>query len=310
MSDIADRLRFDPESATVIRTPPGTGYGNWVGGHKVWHDPTDGTFALFYRERTPLEAGRGGRCAVALSDDGIEFTDVWSATKEDFAANSIEVGHCVRHDAGEWRLYVSYEYAADRTWCVDVIRAARPAEFDAQGRRTVLHPTDYGFDFLKDPIVTRRGDDYYVYMSGPARPAAPGTDAVAAMPRDATLLGVSPDGLYFPELRYVFEAPGGDSWHGNRARINSLVPWEGGWVATFDGGRTSYDNYEEWTGLATTSTGTSFERIDDGGPWVVSPHGCVRYLYGERVDDRIYFYFEYTREDRSHDLRVAVVDVS
>ena len=79
-------------------------------------------------------------------------------------------------------------------------------------------------------------------------------------------------------------------------------------VATFDGGRTSYDNYEEHSGLATTHDGLHFERIDTNGPWVRSPHGCVRYVYGLRVEDRIYFYFEYTREDLSHDLRVAVVD--
>ena len=71
--------RFDPNEGAVIRTPPGTGYGHWVGGHKVSHDPVSGTFALFYRERTPLEKGRGGRCAVALSDDGLVFEDVWRA---------------------------------------------------------------------------------------------------------------------------------------------------------------------------------------------------------------------------------------
>ncbi len=310
MSDIASRLSFDPSAATVVRTPTGKGYGYWTGGHKVWHDAATGTFALFYRERAPLEAGRGGRCAVALSEDGTDFTDVWSATKDDFAANSIEVGHCVRHDDGEWRLYVSYEYAADRRWRIDVIRAPEPAAFDSQSRRTVLHPADYGFDFLKDPIVTRRGGDYYVYLSGPPRlPPPDGGDVVTAAPRDATLLGASPDGLYFPQLRYVFEAPGGDSWHGNRARINSLVPWDGGWVATFDGGRTSYDNYEEHAGLATSHDGMSFERIDTDEPWLRSPHGCVRYVYGQRVDDRIYFYFEYTRDDLSHDLRVAVVEL-
>ena len=55
-------LQFDPGEATVVRTPPGVGYGYWVGGHKVSFDEASGTFALFYRERTPLEAGRGGVC--------------------------------------------------------------------------------------------------------------------------------------------------------------------------------------------------------------------------------------------------------
>ena len=310
MPDPAIDLAFDPTTATVVRTPPGTGYGYWVGGHKVSYDPASGTFALFYRERAPLEHGRSGVCRVALGDDGIEFQDVWSATKEDLAASSIEVGHCVRHDEGEWRLYVSYEYAATSRWRVDVIRGAEPAAFDAQARRTVLSPEDYGFDFLKDPIVTRRGSDYYLYVSGPPRPVAAGHGAtVRARPRDATLLGVSSDGLYFPTLEYVFEAPDDDSWHGRRARINSVFPWDGDWLATYDGGRTSYDNYEEWCGLAASPDGHTFTRIAMDQPWVRSPHGCVRYVYALHVGRKVYFYFEYTREDLSHDLRVAVIEI-
>jgi hypothetical protein len=34
----------------------------------------------------------------------------------------------------------------------------------------------------------------------------------------------------------------------------------------------------------------------------------VRYVYGLPVGDRIHFYYEYTREDGAHDLRVAVVE--
>jgi hypothetical protein len=80
-------------------------------------------------------------------------------------------------------------------------------------------------------------------------------------------------------------------------------------VATFDGGHTSYDDYEEWAGLAAGPDVRRLERLETGGPWVRSPHGCVRYVYALPVDDRMYLYYEYTRADRSHDLRVAVVDV-
>jgi hypothetical protein len=67
----------------VIREPLGGGYGNWVGGHKISHDPVSGTFAVFYRMRTPLEQGRGAECAVAVSTNGVEFEDVWTTTKDD-----------------------------------------------------------------------------------------------------------------------------------------------------------------------------------------------------------------------------------
>ena len=77
---------------------------------------------------------------------------------------------------------------------------------------------------------------------------------------------------------------------------------------TFDGGRTSYDNYEEQAGLAAGPDWRALERLDSAEPWLRSPHGCVRYVYGLPVDGRILFYYEYTRPDLSHDLRVAVVE--
>jgi len=128
-----------------------------------------------------------------------------------------------------------------------------------------------------------------------------------AAPQGATVLAESDDGLYFPSIEYVFEAPGDDTWHGRRARISSVFPWKDHYVATFDGGRTSYDNYEEWAGLATSADRHDFTRLDSGEPWVRSPHGCVRYVYGLPVGDRLHFYYEFARPDGSHDLRVAVV---
>ncbi len=309
MTDPASRLRFDPEAGTVIRTPPGSGYGYWAGGHKVWFDPADGTFVLFYRERSPLERGRGARCAVAVGDDGIEFTDVWTADKTGFAASSIEVGHAVRY-GDEWRLYISYELAGTSTWRIDVLRGSALGRLDTQGRRTVLSPGDYGLAWIKDPVVALDGTAVRLYAAAPPRtgPVVDGARTHAG-PLDATVLAESADGLYFPTIEYVFEPAGGDSWHGRRARINSLFPWEGNWVATWDGGRTFYDNYEEWCGLAVSGDGRTFERIDTGGPWVRSQHGAVRYVYGLRVEDRVRFYYEYTRPDGSHDLRVSTVNL-
>jgi hypothetical protein len=306
-SGIAERLRFDPEAAMVIAEPPGTGYGYWAGGAKAWRDPTTGTFALFYRLRSPLEKGRGAECRVAISADGIAFTDVWSATKGDLAATSIEVGHCLSI-GGEWRLYVSYEYAATGRWRIDVIRGPEPGALDTQGRRTVLAPDDFGLTWIKDPWVLQRDGSIELFAAVPAR-TGPEEDGgvVVAGPLDATVVAASDDGLYFPNIEYVFEGTSADTWHARRARLNSAFPIDGTWVATFDGGRTFYDNYEEWAGLAVTDDLRSFTRVDTGGPWVRSPYGSVRYVYGLPVDDAVHFYFEYTRPDGSHDLRVAVV---
>jgi hypothetical protein len=34
----------------------------------------------------------------------------------------------------------------------------------------------------------------------------------------------------------------------------------------------------------------------------------VRYLYALEVEGRVFVYYEYTREDHSHELRVSVLD--
>ncbi len=307
-TNLLDQLRFDPSAGTVIRAPEGEGYGYWVGGHKVSFDPDTGVFALFYRRRSPLEHGRGGTCAVALSSDGVVFDDVWGTTKEDLASTSIEVGHALRH-GDEWRLYISYEFAATGEWRIDVLRADTPERFSAQNRRTVLHPRDFGLGWIKDPVAFVDGSTTRILAEAPAREGV-STDGTRmwAAPQGATVLAESDDGLYFPSIEYVFEAPGDDSWHGRRARINSVFEWGGRTVATFDGGRTSYDNYEEQAGLAEGPDLRRLTRLDDGGPWVRSPHGCVRYVYGLPVEGRVHFYYEYTRPDLSHELRVAVVE--
>lgn len=309
MQDIAETLRFDPSRGTVVRTAPGAGYGNWVGG-KVFHDPVSGIFVLFYRERRPLEQGRAGTCSVATSQDGISFETIWTASKEDFAANSIEEGHCVR-SGDEWLLYVSYEIAGTSTWRIDMMSARSPDDFEVQGRRTVLSPRDYGLDWIKDPFLMRREDEWWLFAAVPARRVRTTEgDRVMAAPMDATVLAISDDGRYFPEIEYVFEAPGDDSWHGRRARINSVIAHDGGFVGFYDGGRTFYDNYEEKAGIATSSDGRSFSRIATDEPWLSSPHGIVRYVCAVPVEGTVYFYYEYTRSDGAHDLMVSKVNLA
>ncbi len=308
---IVDRLRFDPRRGTVIRTPPGRGYGYWAGGMKVSHDPVSGVFALFYRERTPLERGRGGRCAVAMSTDGIEFDDVWETTKEELASSSIEVGHPVLHEDGEWRLYLSYEREIQRTWRVDVIRASHPSRFEAQGRRTVLEPGHFGMSFIKDPWIVRTDDGgYQMYCAVPSRSEALiESSTITINGDDATVLAESDDGLIFRTLQYVYEAPRDDSWHGHRGRVDSRFQVDGRWLATFSGGRSMYDNYEEPCGLMESPDPHTFGVLETDGPWVESPYGCVRYVYALPVDRSVFFYYENTLPDGSHDMRVSVVDL-
>jgi hypothetical protein len=309
MDELIAKLRFDPADGVVIRRPAGSGYGHWVGGHKVTYDPLSGLFVLFARTRTPLEQGRGGTCEIAVSEDGFEFDTVWTASKDDFAASSIEVGHVVPDGAGGWRLYVSYERPAQRDWRIDVLEAPDPSAFVAQHRRTVLQPQQFGLSFIKDPWIIARDDGGVdLFAAVPARrgPSVEG-DRITIGTDDATVVTSSSDGHIFRELRYVLEATGEDTWDGHRGRLDSLFRADGRWVGFYSGGRTMYDNYEEPAGIVVSDDARNFTRITKDGPFVTSPFGCVRYLWGVPVGDRLHIYYEYTLRDLSHDLRVSVV---
>jgi hypothetical protein len=302
-------LAFDPSDGTVIRTPPGTGYGYWVGGHKVSFDPGSGLFVLFARSRTPLEHGRGGSCEVAVSEDGMTFETVWTATKDELAASSIEVGHVVPDGAGGWRLYVSYERPAQRDWRIDVLEAPHPAAFVAQHRRTVLQPQHFGLSFIKDPwIIERTPGVVDLFAAVPSRqgPRVDG-DRVTLATEDATVVTTSTDGHLFRELEYVFEATGEDTWDGHRGRLDALFRVSDGWAGFHSGGRSMYDNYEEPAGVVVSDDARRITRVPMDGPFVTSPHGCVRYLWGLPVEGRLNIYYEFTRQDGSHDLRVSTV---
>jgi hypothetical protein len=300
-----EELRFDPQEGQTIVEPPGHGYGFWAGGCKAFYDPDSARFYLYYRQRVPLESGRGRRCAVAESDDGIHFHEIWAATKEEFAANSIEVGFPVRDPGGEWRLYVSYEVTHGGYWRIDVLQGTSLAELDVQARRTVLLPSDFGLSFIKDPIVYLREGAYWLYAAVSPRLGfrieEDGSRLLVG--QDATMLLISEDGLRFPRGRYVFE-PDGQGWDGVRARINSIVPVEGGYAAFYDGGAGFYDNYEEMCGLAFSRDMIHFERLTRDEPWVSSTYGCVRYVYALPAEGELFIYYEYTRSDLSHELRV------
>lgn len=305
--------RFDPEQGKTIFTPEGEGYGHWVGGHKVVFDPDSEKFYLFCRFRQPLGKGRGGKCCVAESSDGVRFTPIWEATKDQLDAESIEVGCPIRDPiAGRWRLYISYQ-VAHGPWRVDLIEADHPREFDAWNHRTVMQPDNYGLSSIKDPAVYVIGGMYVAFVCVPARQRYTEDACGVRHPLgdDATAIMTSEDGVYFKDFKYVFE-PGSDTpgdWGTFRARINSIAYLQPVYVGFFDGGTTTYDTYEEWCGIAVSHDLYHWQRVSRNGPWVRGPHGCVRYVDALVIGNEIHYYYEFTREDGSHELRVSRVSL-
>jgi len=304
--------QFDPSEGVTVVEPEGEGYGYWVGGHNVVYDPDEHKFYLYYRIRHPLGKGRGGKCCVAESSDGVQFRCIWEATKEQLHAQSIEAGSLIQDpETGRWRLYVSYQVLGGTAWRVDVLEANKPAEFDAWHHRTVMDPQDYGVSFIKDPKVYIVGGLYTVFACVSPQRRWEENEAGWRHPlgMDSTAILTSPDGLYFGNFKYVFESGSGPQgeWGHFRARINSVIYLPPVYIGFFDGGTTSYDNYGEWCGIATSHDLERWTRVSTDRPWIRSAHGCIRYMDALVVEDAVWYYYEWTREDGSHELRMNKV---
>jgi hypothetical protein len=99
----------------------------------------------------------------------------------------------------------------------------------------------------------------------------------------------------------------GRGWDRYQARLNSVVPIPGGGYAGFyDGSASHEENYEERCGVAVSADLFTWRRLSGERPWVTSPHrgGSVRYLDALVVGGRWWLYYEMTRADGAHELRV------
>lgn len=101
----------------------------------------------------------------------------------------------------------------------------------------------------------------------------------------------------------------GKGWDAGVTKVSSilpLVPWF--WVF-YDGAENMKQCCEEMTGLALTSDFRYFQRVSYMESLLRSPYasGSLRYLDVVQVKKSFYFYYEYAREDGSHELRVSQV---
>jgi hypothetical protein len=302
--------RFDPEQGVTVREPEGKGFGFWAGGHSVCFDPESGRFYMFYRVRRPRGQGRGGACRVAESEDGVKFTDIWEGTKEQLDASSIEVATIIRDPTtGKWRLYVSYEPTSGQDWRVDLVEAEHPSKFDLVHHRTVIVPQHFGFASAKDPRVYVIAGLYHAFVccDGGNPPKTDEESTVHPGGGDCTVLLTSEDGIYWRDLKVVFEPGKGaqGEWGHHRARINSVIRVDPVWVAFFDGGEGPYDGCDEYCGIAISHDLEHWRRVSRNGPWVTGKYGGVRYVEALRLGDEICFYYEYPRADASRELRMS-----
>lgn len=303
---------FDPADSLLIREPERPVPGYWVGCPSVLIDG-DRTW-LTYRERRPRGAApdRGWRCAIAVSDDGIRFDDVWEVHKEELESPSMERFDMTKTDRG-YELFLSYVDPVDRRWRIDTITAARPEAFDVATRRPALTADSTATEGVKDPVVVEIDGAVHLFASFAA--SGSGVDPAAHATADIYNTGATthPTGLAVREemgfewLGSVLDVGERGSWDGYQARLGSVVPVGPGFVGFYDGSRGPAENYEERLGLATSVDGRMWRRESTDGPWLLGPgpSGSIRYVDVVVQDGAWWIYHEMTRRDGAHEMRVA-----
>lgn len=300
---------FDAAAGTVIFTPEKNEPGYWTGCPGVLREESGVTW-LTYRQRRPrgAEAERGWRCAVAVSDDGVRFRDVWSVRKDELGCSSMERFCLMPAAGGGYRLFLSYVDPADGRWRIDSIEAARPSEFDIAGREPVLTAESTRTEGVKDPYVLQAGPVTYLLASFAASRDGIGAQAHATgdiynvgATTHPTGLAVSTDGASFAWRGEVLSV--GAGWDRYQARLNSVVPVAGGFIGFYDGSASHEENYEERCGIAVSSDLSSWTRLSGDGPWIQEDRS-VRYVDALIADGQWLIYYEMTRADGAHELRL------
>ena len=312
---------FSPQEGTTVVEPAGSGTGWWAGAPSVLYDDDTEKFYLYYRIRRPrgVEPDRGGECCIAESSDGVSFREIWRAHKSQFESTSMERAALVKGLNGGWKLFLSYVDPGHQMWRVDVMSADAPDGFNPDDRQKVFDPAEMGIEGIKDPYVFTMGPKYHMILSYATRMGALAGDQEGELHATAdayntglvvsrTGLATSLDGVEYTWQGDLFlpREAGWDSWC---TRVCSVVYLPPVYTAFYDGAAHVQDNYEEKTGIAVGTDLGSLERISTDGPALTSPHatGSLRYVDAVQFSDRIHYFYEYAREDGSHEIRANVV---
>ncbi len=309
---------FDPDQGVTVRAPLGEGPGWWAGAPSCVYDPAADLFYLYYRYRKPRELGRGVDCRIAAGEDGLEFKDIWSATKEQINTQSMEKAALVRGQEGQWCLYMSF-VDTDGRWVIELCQADAIDALDPADRTRVLDADDCGAEGVKDPCVVNIGGLWHMIVSYAPTPSsltgevrqimhATGDIYNTGTTKSHTGLATSVDGIHWDWQGDILSPPA-EGWDRYCTRIGSVVHIPPVFVGFYDGSASVEDNYEEKAGQCVSFDLRHWTRTTTERPFVLSPHAqrTVRYIEVVQREDALFYYYEYNRPDGSHELRASRV---
>jgi hypothetical protein len=268
-------------SELVLHTAHGT--GNWIGAASAL---VHGDYIyLAYRDRHPVDKGRGNRAYVSRSPiyDGINFDTLCVIDKEDMDAESLERPALDVTPDGDWDLYLSCATFNSKHWRIERLRARQPQDFSPQTRQTVF-PGSAAFG-IKDPVLVRDPELRIFATEHPLTEGDENADKMISVDAD------SGEPVMVPE-------PG--TWYSRGTRLTSVV----GDYAYFDGRASAEENFEERTGTAKWN-GSHYVPV--AGP-ASSPFGggALRYVSAIELPAGLRLYYESATKYGSHELRTEL----
>jgi hypothetical protein len=268
-------------SQLVLHAAHGT--GNWIGAASAL---LHGDYIyLAYRDRHPVDKGRGNRAYVARSpiDNGVHFDILCVIDKADMDAESLERPAVDVTPDGDWDLYLSCATFNSKHWRIERLRARRPRDFNARTRETVL-PGSAAFG-IKDPVLIR-GQELRILAT--MHPLTEGDENADQM---LSVDAYSGEPVMVPEP---------ETWYSRGTRITSVL----GEHAYFDGRASAEENFEERTGIARWN-GSRYTAV--AGP-ASSPFGdgALRYVSAIELPAGLRLYYESATKYGSHELRTEL----
>ncbi len=326
---------FNPAEGLLVRAPDDDGPGWWAGAPGASFDSETDTFYLVYRLRRPREKGRGIECRIASSSNGISFRDIWALPKATLNAHSVERCALQRGVNGKWQLYLSYSSQEDNRWRIAMLESDEPDQFNVQDLQELFTAEALGCEGVKDPAVFQIGRMTYMLFSYATREESLSEEQRAlrhetgdiyntGLTLSRTGAAMSGDGRRFqwlgdvsPRFNEISSNTSQDNnhppkgWDSYCKRTGALTPLcGGGYQAFYDGSSSVEGNYEERTGIAVTFDLKNYYSLTPDEPALVSPcgSGSLRYLDVISVGRELFYYYEMSRPDGGHELRVSIVE--
>jgi len=253
---------------------------------------------------------------IDISKDGVNFTNLMEFRNEDFNSSSLSRAAIIKCEDGMYRYYMCHDNQEESQWILGYLEGAEIEKFHPNSWKPVFTSGPAMKESLRDPYVFYHNGTYNLLMNIEKifwqNPDSDDYDEKYAgvTVKRSTGLAISQDGVTF-EWKGEILSPAKGEWDADCRRIGSVHIFGDNLAAFYDGSAGYENNHEDFCALAIGSDITDLKVVEPEKFLVKSPWGTgsSRYVDAVVVEDKIYIYFECSREDESHDLRVVVKDL-